>query len=259
MSNMDIKVIVATHKKYSMPSDPMYLPLHVGREGKEDLGFTGDNTGDNISIKNPRFCELTGVYWVWKNLDGDYIGLSHYRRYFSYKKGRDKFDSVLSYSQAKDLLGDVDVLVPKIRNYYIETVYSHYSHTFHNEDLDVTREIISERYPDYIKAFDYLMKGRKVHLFNMFIMKRELFDGYCEWLFDILFELENRLDISSYSVFEARVYGRVSERLLDVYLNTNGIRYKEVPVIYMGKINWYRKITGFLKAKFFGVKYKQSF
>lgn len=256
---MNCKVIVAAHKKYKMPSDPLYLPLHVGREGKEDIGFTGDNTGENISLKNPNFCELTGVYWAWKNLDADYIGLSHYRRYFSFSKKKDKFDSVLSKDECESLLESTDVIVPRARNYYIETVYSHYSHTLHCEDLDVTREIISEKYPEYVEAFDTVMNRRTVHLFNMFIMRRDLFDQYCEWLFDILFELENRLDVSNYSVFEARVYGRVSELLLDVWLDTNHISYKEVPVIYMEKIDWYRKITGFLKAKFFGVKYKQSF
>ena len=82
----DVKIIVATHKKYSMPNDKMYVPVHVGAEGKEDLSYTKDNTGDNISFKNSYFCELTGLYWAWKNLNADYIGLVHYRRYFSLKK-----------------------------------------------------------------------------------------------------------------------------------------------------------------------------
>ena len=74
---MKIRVIVAAHKAYRMPEDPMYLPLHVGKAGKElELGFQGDNTGENISEKNPSFCELTGIYWAWKNLDADYVGLA---------------------------------------------------------------------------------------------------------------------------------------------------------------------------------------
>jgi hypothetical protein len=70
---MNIKIVVAMHKKYKVPKDDIYLPLHVGAEGKEDIGFTGDNTGENISIKNPFWCELTGLYWAWKNLDYDYL------------------------------------------------------------------------------------------------------------------------------------------------------------------------------------------
>ena len=66
-----------------MPTDNVYLPVHVGKEGKEDIGFIGDNTGDNISTKNANYCELTGLYWAWKNISADYIGLCHYRRYFT--------------------------------------------------------------------------------------------------------------------------------------------------------------------------------
>ena len=72
---MDIKIIVATHKKYWMPSDDIYLPVHVGKKGKTDLGYQGDDTGDNISDKNTNYCELTGLYWAWKNLKADYKGL----------------------------------------------------------------------------------------------------------------------------------------------------------------------------------------
>ena len=77
-----IKIIVATHKKYDMPKDSCYLPIHVGKEEKKDIGYIGDNTGENISKKNPYYCELTGMYWAWKNLNSDYVGLVHYRRHF---------------------------------------------------------------------------------------------------------------------------------------------------------------------------------
>lgn len=85
----NIKLIVATHKSYEMPQDDnLYIPLHVGKKGKKDLGYLGDDTGDNISEFNPYYCELTGVYWAWKNLDYDYLGLVHYRRYFCKKESQ---------------------------------------------------------------------------------------------------------------------------------------------------------------------------
>lgn len=80
--------MVAAHKPYWMPQDDVYMPIHVGCEGKESIGFTGDNTGDNISAKNPHYCELTALYWAWKNLQADYTGLVHYRRYFTNKEAR---------------------------------------------------------------------------------------------------------------------------------------------------------------------------
>ncbi len=256
----NIKIIVATHKKYEMPKDKMYLPIHVGAEGKDDIGYIKDNTGYNISNKNPYFCELTGLYWAWKNLDADYIGLSHYRRHFSFKKkSKNNFENIMSYDEAAKLLESTNVIVPKKRNYFIENLYSHYKHTLHIEPLDITKKIIDEKYPKYSTAFDKLHKRTSAHMFNMFVMKKEIFDDYCNWLFDILFELEKRIDQDKFDSFHARFYGRVSELLLDVYLETNKIDYKEVNFIYMEKINKFKKITGFLKAKFVGKKYGKSF
>lgn len=257
---MKIDVIIATHKKYGMPKYKSYLPLHVGKEGKDNLGYKGDNTGNNISKKNPNFCELTGIYWAWKNLKSDYVGLAHYRRHFKGKtKSKDKFEQILSDKEIKELLRYNDIILPKKRNYYIENLYSHYEHTLHIETLDITGEIIKEKYPKYMREFELLKKRTSAHMFNMFIMKKEIMDEYCKWLFDILFELENRIDTSKYDSFHARFYGRVSELLLDVWLNTNGYKYTEVPVMSMEKVNWWMKGTSFLKAKFLGKKYDKSF
>lgn len=257
----NIKIVIATHKKYKMPEDEMYLPLHVGSEGKEDLGYQKDNTGENVSLKNPYFCELTGLYWAWKNLNADYIGLAHYRRHFMYtkKSNNDKFLNVLTYKEASDLLEKNDVILPKKRNYIIETLYNHYKHTMYVEPLDETRNIIKKLYPDYLDEFDNLKKRRSAHMFNMFIMKKEIFDDYCKWLFDILFELEKKVDNTQYDNFHARFYGRISELLLDVYLRKNNICYKEINFIYMEKINKVAKVKGFLMAKFGGKKYGKSF
>ncbi len=253
MNKKDIALIVATHKNYWMPSDEMYVPLHVGREGKSDLGYIGDNTGDNISAKNANYCELTGLYWAWKNLDADYLGLVHYRRHFTTKNARGtKEERVITKTELKPILKRTDVVLPTPRNYYIETNYSQYVHAHHAEDLDVTRKIVAEKYPEYLLAYDMSMKKAYGHRFNMFIMKRGKFNAYCEWLFDILFELEKRLDISAYNQNDLRVFGFVSERLLDVWINTNRIRYVDQPYIFMEKQNWLVKGTNFVKRKLGG-------
>jgi len=264
MEKKDVKIIVATHKKYQMPKDDIYLPLHVGAINKEDLGYTKDSTKDNISIKNPYYCELTGLYWAYKNLDNDYIGLVHYRRYFTnynkkLKNEDEKFKHVLSSNEVYELLNKTDVILPKKRNYFIENLYDHYKHTMYIEPLDITKDIIYDKYPKYKEEFDKLKKRKKAHMFNMFIMKKDILDDYCNWLFDILFELEKRVDINKYDDFHKRFFGRVSELLLDVYINTNNIKYEEVKVIDMQNINWFKKGISFLKAKFMGVKYDKSF
>jgi hypothetical protein len=253
---LDIKIIVATHKKYWMPSDPCYLPLHVGREGKEDLGYIGDNTGDNISVKNPNFCELTGIYWAWKNLHADYIGLCHYRRYFAHKVHsnnlRVKQEAILSMKDYDMLLRDYDCILPTKRNYYIETVRSQYEHTHNKQDLDECEKVISKKYPEYIDAFKQVIQQKRLHILNMFVMKWDLFDAYCQFLFGVLFELEKRIDITNYNQYEARVYGFIAERLLNVWVVKKNIVYKEEPVVCMEKINWLKKGGNFLKRKFIG-------
>ena len=261
----DIKVIVATHKEYQMPLDELYLPLQVGADSnKNKTDYKKDNTGKNISKKNPYFCELTGLYWAWKNLKADYIGLVHYRRYFTnsnkkYKTTIEKFKHVLTLKEADKLLDNTNIILPKKRKYYIENLYDHYKHTMYIEPLDETRKIIEDKYPKYLKEFDRLHKRKSAHMFNMMIMKKDILDDYCTWLFDILFELEKRFKDVKYDQFHSRFYGRVSELLLDVYINTNNLSYKEVRFMDMEHINWWKKGTSFLKAKFFGKKYEGSF
>ena len=264
----DIKIIIATHKNYFMPSDDMYLPLHVGKSGKEKLGYQGDDTGDNISLKNANFCELTGLYWAWKNLPNDYLGLIHYRRFFSVKSRTERKKNpletlYLTREEASQLLSQYDVIVPSKRNYYIETLYSHYAHTLHAKHLDVTREIIAEKCGEFLGSFDAVMKQHGAYMFNMFIMSKELVNNYCSWLFPILFELEKRIPAEQYSVFHARFYGRVSELLFNVWLKqysqSKSLKVKSIPFIYGEKINWLKKGTAFLMAKFFGKKYEKSF
>ena len=252
---MDIKIIVATHKNYWMPDDPMYLPVHVGAAGKESIGYQRDDEGDNISEKNANYCELTGLYWAWKNLQADYIGLAHYRRHFSNGKlSGDKKEKVISKSELEQKLKDTDVLLPMPRNYWIETNYSQYAHAHHAIDLDTTRQILIERYPRYIPAWEFSMKKTTGHRFNMLVMKKSLFDQYCSWLFDVLFELEKRLNISSYDKNDSRVFGFVSERLLDIWIETKGIQYKNTGYVFMESQNWLTKGKKFLLRKLNGEK-----
>lgn len=252
---MNIQILVATHKEYRMPSDPLYLPLHVGAALHAPLPYSGDNIGENISVKNTGFCELTGLYWGWKNLPAsvDAVGLCHYRRYFAGKASplsRDKWFRLLTADEAGRLLQEAPVLLPRKRNYYIETGYSQYAHAHHEEDLIATRAILQEHCPEYVKAFDATLSRTRGHRFNMFLMRRDLFDRYCAWLFDVLFALERRLDTSSYSDYDKRVFGFVGERLLDVWMETNRIPYRELPVLHMESQHWLKKGPAFLARKF---------
>ena len=247
---MNIQIVVATHKEYRMPEDPLYLPVQAGRALHAPLPYIGDNTGENISEKNPHYCELTCLYWAWKNLDAEAVGLCHYRRYFAGKSFGEKWSRLLTAQQAEKLLQKAPVILPKKREYWIETGYSQYAHAHHEEDLILTRAILEEKWPAYVPAFDGTLGRTRGHRFNMFLMRRDLLDRYCSWLFAVLAELETRLDISSYSSNDRRVYGFVGERLLDVWVETNQIPYCECPVLHMESQHWLKKGTAFLRRKF---------
>lgn len=281
-NNMDVKVIVATHKEYRMPDDEMYLPVYVGAirdeaDGNKRLkSYTRDDAGDNISDYNPGFCELTGLYWLWKNRHADYKGLVQYRRHFKGNHGSGGFSSILRREDIQPDLGQIKVFVPKKRKYYIESLYSHYAHTHYIVQLDATREIIERIYPDYIADYDNVIKRTSGYMFNMMILESELFDDYCSWLFDILFELKNELGVRTFSGdqedgpeltdFQARFYGRISEIIFNVWLenklrnNTiNSKEIKELGYINLEGESWPKKIASFFFAKFFGKKYDASF
>ena len=262
---MDIKIIVATHKSYRMPEDDMYVPLQVGAKGKEYIGYMRDDEGINISDKNDTYCELTGMYYAWKNIDADYLGLVHYRRYFAsniLSVNRDPFKHILTRREAEAYLMDYDIIVPNKRRYYIETLYSHYAHTLEARHLKVAYKIIVKHYPDYIPSANKVYRRTWGYMFNMLIADKKLWDEYCEWLFDILRIMEHNIDVSKYDSFDKRLFGRVSEILFNVWLDYHmkqGLRVKEVRCIHMEPVNWFKKGTAFLNAKFLGRKYNKSF
>lgn len=261
-----IQIAVAVHKPYRMPTDPVYLPLQVGAalHPEVDLGFVKDNTGDNISAKNGSYCELTALYWMWKNNTADYKGLAHYRRYFGTRDARrarakDRFERIATEADIRAALESADVVLPRKRNYYIETVYNHYAHTFDGAHFDAARAVLSEKCPEYLYEWDKLMDGTTAYLYNMFVMRNELVDAYCEWLFPLLAELEQRIDTAGMDAFQQRWVGRVSERLFNVWVTKNGLTACELPTTTPEPVDWPKKATGFLKAKFLGKKYEKSF
>lgn len=250
---MDIKILVATHKQSWVPEDSVYMPIQVGAALHENFGYTRDDNGENISLKNPNYCELTGLYWAWKNLSCDYVGLCHYRRYFGHKVYTNNVDkkklSIFTGQEYEHLLKDYDVIIPRNWNLYNETVREQYAKDHYKKDLDVVEKIIADKYPEYSESFKKLIDGTKFHCFNMFVMSKKNFDDYCMWLFDILFMLERRIDISGYSTYNARIFGFLSERLLNVWLIKQNLRSIEVSVVSMENVGIKKKIEGFLKDK----------
>lgn len=245
MADIDVKIFISCHKKCFVPrGNGLLYPIQVGcvlSDARFD-GMLHDDEGDNISCKNLNYCELTAQYWAWKNVEADYYGFFHYRRYMSFSEEEfphNSFEDVelnylnettldklgLDEQKMVDLIGKYDVIATTpvyLQNLSsgIKNNYMQYSKTpyLHAEDLDLLLEIIKERHPDYYDiARKYLYKLPYGYYCNMYIMKKELFMNYSEWLFDILFEHEKRSDYSNYSPEGYRVSGHLAERLFGIF------------------------------------------
>lgn len=249
-----LKLLIATHKQYDFPEADYYVPIHVGKANSRlELGIQTDDFGENISNKNGSFCELTALYWAWKNrffVDSDYVGLVHYRRYFKGEGLRLKNKGIASEAELLADLRYCDAIVGKKRNYYIESVYNHYKNAHKIKDLDAVRQIVTLDCHDYLDAFDKVMAGTSLHLFNMFVLRNMLFESYCEWLFPILFELEKRTNTNDYDDYQKRVFGFLAERLFNVWLVKNQLKTKERGIVSLEGENLFGKAVGVLKRKF---------
>lgn len=228
---MEVRIYAMTHKEYEFPKDGIYRPLQVGYAcHHRNLGYETDATGDHISEKNPFYSELTGLYWVWKNVaDADVIGICHYRRYLQNNAGK-----LFNREQILQVLSSYDVMTTKkviLDNSYLDG----FSGKHNRQDLIVTGEVIKEKFPAYSDCFETMIRQNTTYFGNMMICKRELFAEYAEWLFSILFEVEKRIDTTDYNDYQKRVYGFISEILLMVYLKVKGCRVYECDVAVIGE------------------------
>ena len=226
--NQQTAIYVMTHKAFTPPPDPLYIPLHVGRaaassysrdEKSSPLSFcVGDNTGDHISEKNCYYSELTGMYWVWKNSHAKVVGTCHYRRYLLNEQGK-----LFTEAQILSLLQQYDVITTKelqLNFSYYEGFASHHKILY----LDETARVIQEIYPDYAADFQQLVQQKHTYFGNMLIAKKEVYDAYMEWLFSILFEVERRVKVEEEDSYHRRIFGFISEFLQYVWIRHNRLR-----------------------------------
>lgn len=256
------RILIACHKNSSYVKSNIMKPIQVGAVNKKHLeGMLHDDDGINISGENPKYCEITAQYYAWKNLtDFDYIGLFHYRRYLSFNDTK-KFDVDIWQNVSEGVMDDsvvekyhlddttinlfaekYDVILPEIkdirkmpsmgnnmREQYLGSGY------LHECDYNTMMTVLNEKYPEFTKyALEY-ENGHTTYLNNMFIMKREIFNAYSAWLFDILEECDKRIDYSDYSIEAIRTLGHLAERLLNIYClylkSQNKYKFKELQTV----------------------------
>ena len=250
---LNVKILVCCHKQDVMATQDPYMPIHVGKalHPEIELGIQGDNTGENISDKNGSYCELTGMYWAWKNLkDVDIIGLCHYRRYFDFhgqapfykhseRFATEKFNS-LDISIPDNILKSVaeGCIVATTPIHYECSLALDYCRCHISDDFRILENIINSTQPNYIKDafFRVMRQSNKLMPCNMFIMNCSDFDRYCSWIFDILSRVEKATDISYYNPVQKRIYGYMAERLFNVWLVAENKKLLKKPVLFINDI-----------------------
>lgn len=259
LDDSKIKILVCCHKPCELPQDDIFLPIHVGAALSDtSLGFQRDDQlngepCDNISSKNRSFCELTAIYWAWKNIkklypDLQYIGLNHYRRFFAFNEKRvtgsgipKDVKNISGYkfdTQKVEFWLYANKVITTPKAFLKASVAGSYEHCHNSSDLRIIHDIVRDDYPEFLNAFnDVFLGSNYFYDCNMFIMPWDEFDKYCKWLFRILFKAEKLIDISNYDTYQKRIYGFMAERLWTVWVtqkqytleNLNYYVYTEAP------------------------------
>lgn len=253
----NLSIYTCHHKASAFLNCEIIKPIHVGKSlSLNDICCSGDNTGDNISYKNPFYCELTAHYWVWKNTNlPDYVGFMHYRRHFNFSSDQSfeedtwgmvnypEIDSEyenkfgLNVETISECIGEHDLLVPKkwsVKAAGSKNNYHHYkvSDHLHIKDYQDALDILLKKHPEYKDAVEAFNNAHDGYYTNMYVMRKTLFVEYSDWLFGILDELETVLSFKNYSAQEKRVFGHISERLFNIFvvhkIQKENIKLKEL-------------------------------
>ena len=240
----DFCIYVVTHKP--TPHDGKlpegYKIIHAGRALNPDLGYLGDNTGDNISDLNLYVNEVTALYWFWKNANHSVVGLCHYRRFFT--EAADTafaYDKILTKDAALKILQDYDILVV----FHRDNRNANQHELIENDcgvELTKLGEAIIKKYllqvqPDYLDAFDFVLNSTSFYKCNMFVTRRDVFDAYCKWLFSFIInatrEALQTAQLQNLPWTPRRLMSFLAERMFAVWIMNNRLRVKEMNMMFI--------------------------
>lgn len=244
MHDSTINLYSVYHKSFYLPKAEYVIPIHAGKiTSQENLGIAGDDTGDNISGLNQRFCELTALYWIWKNKsfkENDYWGLCHYRRYFSIPFSNPFISKSKALTKTPSQENIDKLLNEKLKNYILKTletndvivqkpkfaykrkgitlnIEDHYCKDHHAQDWYKMKEVVHTLYPEYDNSMKTFCNMKMMSFANMMIAKPAVWDEYLNWIFPIMFELNEKIPYHQ-DPYQSRVLGFISERLLNLFL-----------------------------------------
>lgn len=200
------------------------VPIQVGTELTDKcVAGCKDNNGDNISRKNVNYCELTALYWFWKNRlmkkevdKADYYGLCHYRRMLDVSE-----DDILRLKE-----NDVDVILP-FPMLHEPNAFEHHTRYVKDSDWEAMCKALIELQPEYYAAMEEIFSQPYLYNYNILIAKPEVLTEYCEWLFPVLERVEELSEPKGWERSD-RYIGYLGENLLTLYFMYNKDKYNIV-------------------------------
>lgn len=239
-----MKIYIVTHKEFdtSLLKYDYYIPLYVGK-GDNPEGYVRDNTNDNIADKNDSYCELSALYWIWKNSDCDIVGLEHYHRFFvQFRrkkitiKGRflvifkRRCFEILSQQNINQLLSEYDIIV-KNSVVYKSRNADVFLESLNKDLLDYVDLLIANEYTKYHDEYRKMMQRHTHFNCNMFIGYKSVIDQYCGWLYEVLNKIDDNNRIINGDRLHNRELGYVGEMLFEPWIRVNNINYKCVDTV----------------------------
>ena len=224
-------IYIVTHKRLDLPRMKGYRAIQVGGAADDFPGCLRDNTGSSIAEKNANYCELTAMYWIWKNVDDPCKGLAHYRRYFGKRPLSSRVGDILPYDALVGMLEGRDLLAARPAVYHVSAREQLLMECCAPETFDRLEAVVEGLAPEYMDAFRAFFAGNRASQYNMLFSRREVFDDYSAWLFPILFTLEDQVDLTGESDYRKRLYGFLGERLMNVWMAHNRLSVKYLPVV----------------------------
>ncbi len=240
-----IRIFVTTHKDVETYHSNVLQPVQVGPvQNRKRLSWAyQDDSGENIASQNPMYCELTTQYWAWKNVDAEYYGFCHYRRYFDFSEEEHQenpwgevIDNTIDWGTQERYCLDDASIASAVEGYDIVTTgikdlaafpeaftstRDHYARApyLKIKHLDRIIQILKETHPDYAEDADAFLAGSETCFCNMYTMRKDLFFRYCEWMFPMLERFVAEWDTTLLSREALRTPGHLSERLFNIWLN----------------------------------------
>lgn len=268
-----VQIYLCTSSFFDLPKDAPFIPIQGGAALNKPLpGVRGDNTGDNISKLNPMYCEMSAMYWAWKNAPKtDYIGFFHYRRLFNFGlplapeahwSERNFFDFNKEtikrfgwdYDTIIKAIDGADIVMPHIEDVQRPpewkepgTLYEHYRNCHVSRDINLTMKVIKDLYPEDSEITEKVMGSTRGYFCHMFIMKWEIFQEYMEWLFNITMKVTSQIDLDApiykFDSHERRVSGFIGERIINIFVEKK--RYQGAKIMELERLFGHLPREGF--------------